>query len=56
MSEIEQVIETLQWMAYLRAWMDGFVAGGGDPDTPDMPQRADKDYQRVKAEWTANLP
>ncbi len=54
-TEIEQVIETLQWLAYYKAWTAGFIAGGGDPNAA-LPQLADVDYQRDKAEWAANLP
>lgn len=49
--ELQGILETLRWLAYLQAWTDGYIAGGGDRNATDIPQRADRDYQKVKATW-----
>lgn len=52
---IEQVIETLHYMAYYNAWVAGFLAGGGSLND-DLHTLANQDYQRAKDEWRGNLP
>lgn len=49
--EMAFIIERLRWLAYLNAWIAGYVAGGGDRDASDLPGLADADYQRVKNTW-----